>query len=664
MQTPKLIILWLFVAMFGIAGVLDGKQDARQQANLANWPGTKTQWHGFDRYDFEVNGRKAYVVVPSHIAPGRPWVWRARFPDFHAEADLILLNRGFHIARINTDGMLGSPRAMKHWDAFYAFVTKRGLAAKCALEGVSRGGLFVYGFASRWPNRVACIYCDTPVCDINSWPGGKGTGRGHAPTWRTCLQEYGLTEATAADFDGNPVDRLEPIANAQIPALHIVSLNDQIVPPQENTFVLAEQYRKLGGQIEVIRVAQGTEQSGGHHFTHPDPVRVADFIERFATTFPTQHDYFVLRGSLDNCRIKFERDKTGRVVFLGGSITTMNNGWREATTDYLRARFPETEFEFIDAGIPSTGSTPGAFRLLRDVFAKGNVDLLFEEAAVNDLHNARPPQQMTRGMEGILRHARNVNPHLDTVVLHFVDPKHMVDFRAGRTPEVIRNHEAVAEHYGVPTIHLAQEVTERIDAGQFDWKNDFRDCHPSPYGHRIYAATIRRLFSTAWSEPLSIDTKSIARKLPEVLDKFSYDAAEILALQAADSLQGFQLEEQCDPRAGGIGGSVRAGYHNVPMLVGTKPNDSFRIQFRGRAIGLFVAAGPDAGQIEFSIDGGDWQTLDLFTKWSPGLHIPWVYILDDELVATDHEVQIRISKTKNQASRGHACRIVNLLINN
>lgn len=28
----------------------------------------------------------------------------------------------------------------------------------------------------------------------------------------------------------------------------------------------------------------------------------------------------------------------------------------------LKQRFPETEFTFIDAGIPSTGSTPHAFR--------------------------------------------------------------------------------------------------------------------------------------------------------------------------------------------------------------------------------------------------------------------------------------------------------------
>jgi pimeloyl-ACP methyl ester carboxylesterase len=240
-------------------------------------------WKGFARSDFEVEGRKCRLVEPKEAAEGKPWVWRARFPDFHAEADVLLLKEGFHIAYMNTGGMLGSPRAMGHWDAFYEEMTgKRGLAKKPALEGVSRGGLFVYRWASRHPERVACIYADTPVCDFKSWPLGQGKGVGSAGTWNGLLKEYGFTQEEALAFEGNPIDVLAPIAKAKIPLLHIVSLTDQVVPPVENTFVLAERYRKLGGTIEVIEVKEGTEKSKGHHFTHPDPARVAAFIAKHA----------------------------------------------------------------------------------------------------------------------------------------------------------------------------------------------------------------------------------------------------------------------------------------------------------------------------------------------------------------------------------------------
>lgn len=633
------------------------------QTNTQHWPGKKSDWKGFDRFDFEVDGCTAHVVQPRNAAPGNPWVWRARFPNFHAEADLILLKRGFHIARINTDGMLGSPRAMQHWNAFYKFAIDHGLAKRCVLEGVSRGGLFVYGFASRWPERVACIYCDTPVCAIQSWPGGKGKGRGHDATWQACLKEYDLTEETVEQFSGNPLDRLAPIAKAKIPALHIVSLNDQIVPPAENTLVLAERYRKLGGEIDVIEVEQGTESSGGHHFTHPNPLRVADFIERYGSVTPAAEDYFILRGTLDNCRIKFESTKKGRVVFMGGSITTMK-GWRDLVADYLQEKFPETEFEFVDAGISSTGSIPGAFRLLRDVFANGDVDLLFEEAAVNDLHNMRTQTEMIRGMEGIIRHALTANPELDIVMMHFVDPKHIADYRAGITPEVIRQHELVANHYGVSTIDLAREVTERIDAGQFDWNNDFKNCHPSPFGHRVYLSSIRRLLNTAWSQPIQPGSLTSNRSVPDaLLDPFSYDKAKMLPLTFASKLNGFEIVPNCDPRENKTGGSVRPGFHNVPMLVGVKPEDTFSLKFSGRAVGIFVTAGPDAGVIEFAIDGGPFKKVDLFTKWSQGLHIPWVHVLESELKPVAHEIVIRIAPDKNRNSKGHACRIVNLLVN-
>lgn len=241
------------------------------------------EWKGFEREDFEVDGKKCRLVLPKKAAEGKPWVWRARFPDFHPEADELLLEKGFHVAYMNTGGMLGSPKALGHWDVFYGEMTgKRGLAKKVALEGVSRGGLFVYRWAARHPEKVACIYADTPVCDFKSWPLGQGKGVGHAGTWKGLLKEYGFTEEEALAYRENPIDVLGPIAEAKVPLMHIVSLNDVVVPPAENTFVLAERYRKLGGTIEIIEVKEGTERSKGHHFKHPDPARVAAFVEKHA----------------------------------------------------------------------------------------------------------------------------------------------------------------------------------------------------------------------------------------------------------------------------------------------------------------------------------------------------------------------------------------------
>ena len=99
------------------------------------------------------------------------------------------------------------------------------------------------------------------------------------------------------------------------------------------------------------------------------------------------------------------------------------------------------------------------------------------------------------------------------------------------------------------------------------------------------------------------------------------------------------------------------------MLVGTEPGDQFSLDFEGRAVGLFLAAGPDAGTIEYSIDNSEFKPLNLFTRWSRGLHIPWVHVLESELSTGAHQLVVRIAPTKDSRSKGHACRIVNLLVN-
>ena len=89
----------------------------------------------------------------------------------------------------------------------------------------------------------------------------------------------------------------------------------------------------------------------------------------------------------------------------------------------LQRRFPKTEFVFTNAGISSTCSTTGAFRLGEDVLSQGPVDLLFVEFAVNDDQDANHTRvACLRGMEGILRQARRHNPQMDIVITHFVNP--------------------------------------------------------------------------------------------------------------------------------------------------------------------------------------------------------------------------------------------------
>lgn len=358
------------------------------------------------------------------------------------------------------------------------------------------------------------------------------------------------------------------------------------------------------------------------------------------------------RRNLKNSFLKFQNEKKGRVVFLGGSITH-NPGWRDSVCAYLQRRFPETTFDFINAGIPSMGSTPGAFRFSRDVLSHEPVDLLFEEAAVNDDTNHRTPTEIIRGMEGIVRHAFRANPTCDLVIMDLVDPGKMDDYRAGKVPEVIQLYETIAKHYNISTINLAKEVTERIDAGEFDWEHDFKNLHPSPFGQNIYFQSIKAFLENEFSKNYT-DEKIIKMEMPQPIDPDCYDNGVLVEPNPPKKIKGWEMVENWQPKDGK---GTRANYVNVPMLVGSYPGETIKFHFKGNAVGVAVAAGPDAGIIEYSVDNKPWKKQDLFTQWSGGLHLPWYYTLAGGLKSRRHTMQLRITGEKNDKSTGKVCRI-------
>jgi pimeloyl-ACP methyl ester carboxylesterase len=257
-------------ALLGLPGCL-----ALSACAPAALPGRRSRWAGYDRHDFTCDGRPAIVVAPPRPAAGRPWLWRGEFFGAFATVDEALLGRGWHVAYLDCKNTFGSPATLDHWAVFYETLTARhGLARRPVLLGMSRGGLYVYRWAARRPETVGLIYGDAPVCDVRSWPGGKGKGKGSPKDWALLLQVFGLTEEQALAWRGNPVDLLEPLARANIPLLHVVGDADDVVPVEENTNVLAGRYRDLGGRIEVM-VKRGV---GHHPHSLPDPTPIVDHI--------------------------------------------------------------------------------------------------------------------------------------------------------------------------------------------------------------------------------------------------------------------------------------------------------------------------------------------------------------------------------------------------
>ncbi|MCW1924451.1 GDSL-type esterase/lipase family protein [Luteolibacter arcticus] len=622
-------------------------------APLPPVPVQQGQWNGYAQQNFQIGGHAAYVVEPAVAAPGKPWLWRTSWPGYHFEVDLELVRCGYHLGYMDVVDLLGAEPSLDLMDKFYDQVRSQwGLAAKPALEPSSRGGLHAYRYAVRHPERVACILGDVPVMDFKSWPlkhpASKVTG------WPQVMQGYGFkNDAAAMAFRGNPIDQLAAIARAKIPLRHTICLTDRVVPPEQNTLEAKRRLQKMGWDLEVVAVKE-SKDCEGHHFPFPEAFASARFVMTHADVQPARIGYFQLRHGLANSKAQFDTRKTGRVAFLGGSIT-FNPGWRDELMNYLQRKFTETKFEFISAGIPSVGSNGHAFRLEADVFKNGPVDLLFVEAAVNDGGNIKGKTElMLRSMEGVVRHARSANPQTDIVQMHFASAEALSDYSAGKVPEAIRQHEKVAAYYGCPSLDLAKECAARIKVGELTWARDFKgEVHPPPFGQRLYSNSMMRMLDAGYATT-GVPKPHTTPGKP--LDSASYAKGRYAKLEDAKLGKGFTLDPKWRPAKG----NTRDGFVDVPALVASEPGSEFTCDFDGSAFGLFLAAGYDTCVLEFSVDGGAFRKFETWSAWSAGLHLPWPVMLVDGLIPAKHRIVVR---TTADAKDRTALHVIHLLVN-
>ncbi|WP_276483373.1 SGNH/GDSL hydrolase family protein [Paraflavitalea pollutisoli] len=374
---------------------------------------------------------------------------------------------------------------------------------------------------------------------------------------------------------------------------------------------------------------------------------------------------FITPRSIANCAIRLGFDATDRtftVAYLGGSITNMN-GWRNKVDSFLQARYPSNKLRFINAGIPSLGSLPHAFRLQRDVLDSGRIDLLFLEAAVNDHVNGTDSLTQMCTLEGIVRHALRSNPYMDIVLMSFADPDKLKDYDEGITPTEISNHETVAAHYNLASINLAKEVHDRIKNREFTWEKDFKDLHPAPFGHQLYFETIYELWQMADKIALAYIGRTprlTKHRLPAPLNTTAFDKGRYVPITEARPDTAWTINPDWTPTDGL---NTRKGFVHVPMLTTVTAGATLNFSFKGTAIGIAIVSGQDAGIVEYSIDGAPFRQIDLFTQWSKSLHLPWYVLFDGNLPRRKHKLVLRVANTHNVNSTGNACRIVHFLVN-
>ncbi len=315
------------------------------------------------------------------------------------------------------------------------------------------------------------------------------------------------------------------------------------------------------------------------------------------------------RGGLPNFFARLRAGGEVRIAYLGGSITAQE-GWRPRSLNWFRDQFSAAKISEINAAIGGTGSDLGVFRLKNDVLDH-KPDLLFVEFAVNDA--GAPVQQIYRCMEGIVRQTWRKAPTTDICFVYTIAGNMLQTLQEGRFPRSATAMEKVADHYGIPTIHMGLEVARLEKAGKLLFKGDKPATEAeraavgdkllfSPDGVHPYTDTGHQLYLDAITRSMAVIEKAgrvepHALRAPLVPD--NWEAARLLPLSRANLSAGWQrLDSRTNSLARAFGGRLPELWH------ASRPGESISLRFRGTTLRIYDLLGPDCGQVTVELDGG------------------------------------------------------------
>lgn len=353
------------------------------------------------------------------------------------------------------------------------------------------------------------------------------------------------------------------------------------------------------------------------------------------------------RNGLPNLmeRLSKQTGEPVRVAYLGGSITAAP-GWRVKSLEWFQRRYPEAKFEEINAAIGGTGSDLGVFRLEQDVL-RHRPDFLFVEFAVND--GGAAPERIHQAMEGIVRKTWRANPRTDICFVYTVSEPFLADLQAGRCSRAASAMEEVADHYGIPSIHLGIEPARMVTSGELVFKAErpaAADLLKKPWvfssdgvhplvetGHELYLQAIAR----SWERLEAQGGTPAAHELARPFREDHWEAAKLIPLRDIELEGTWQLldSQQHD--------LAKRFTRFLPELWQTgEPGASLRFRFRGSLAGIYDLVGPDCGQLSLKLDGKPAAVRPRFDGYCTSHRLQTFQIgseLDPEVV---HEVRITL----------------------
>jgi len=305
---------------------------------------------------------------------------------------------------------------------------------------------------------------------------------------------------------------------------------------------------------------------------------------------------FKIRTGLPNFFRKSASEKKVTIGYLGGSITRADNQYRIQSAKFIRSLFPDVEFSGLNAGVSGTGSDLGACRLYEQLL-QYNPDLIFIEFAVNGA--------FAEGVEGIIRQIWKRNPNIDICLIYTIPDGLGKIYADGGVPQHIAKLELLAEHYGIPSIHMGMEAAFLEKDNKLIWKaNPDQEknkivfsadgVHPLEAGGNLFAGAIARAMLKMKNQQ-----SSIIHSLPNPFFADNWEDAQMI-----DPTNFASFDSQWERINPATSNDLKQFAGWFPYLMkAEKPGASFTFSFNGSMVGLFDIGGPEVGQLEIELDG-------------------------------------------------------------
>lgn len=303
-----------------------------------------------------------------------------------------------------------------------------------------------------------------------------------------------------------------------------------------------------------------------------------------------------IRGGMPNFFGKIKAGKPVTVAYIGGSITEGGFCYRLQLSKYLENLYKDTDFTWVNAGVSGTGSELGVFRLDEQVM-KSKPDLVFIDFSVNGAY--------TPAMEAIIRKIRRQSPATDICLLYAATGPHMREYQKGVIPAVVAEEERLAEHYNIPSVHMAKEAASLEAAGKLIWKGKRGEegekilfstdgLHPTKAGGNLYAAAVARAMAKCSDAPATMTTD-----LPAPLYGTEWESARMYSPAEICTKHGLwkDVDISKDPKL------KKFSSWFPSVMTSGHPASTLSFAFEGDMFGLFDIGGPESGQLEIYVDG-------------------------------------------------------------